>query len=150
MGLIKPGKKAPHFALIDQHSQLIELERLLETGPVVLVFYKQDFSPESTAQLLRWKEAAPEMKAQHIGLVALNAGEWEGHHQFDTQHGFPFPLVYDHLGRTAKKYGAIYFPVLWMREATFLISPGGFIQAHWPDRPLPETVLEKSTSVDSP
>ena len=63
MSLIEPGKKAPAFALKDQHGPAHRLSDY--TGrPVVLYFYPKDDTPGCTQQACEFEAQLPVFRAE--------------------------------------------------------------------------------------
>jgi peroxiredoxin len=127
MPLLKSGQPAPLFHLIDQRSHLVDLANALQQGPVLLLFYRRDFEPKTASILRQWKHWLETSKPddshlRRLQVIAISSDEWERHHQFANQLALPFPVLYDHLGKVAKRYGCQIIPVLWSREASFLIE----------------------------
>jgi thioredoxin-dependent peroxiredoxin len=133
MTILKPGQPAPLFHLIDQRSHLVDLEQALEKGPILLLFYRRDFEPKTASILRQWKHwlekntlEANNLEANNqnhnLQVFAISSDEWERHHQFANQLALPFAVLYDHLGKVAKRYGCQIIPVIWSRDASFLIN----------------------------
>ena len=128
MPLLKPGQPAPLFHLIDQRSHLVYLEQVLTKGPALLLFYRRNFEPKTASILRQWKhwlesrKNDAENETPGLQVIAISSDEWERHHQFANQLALPFPVLYDHLGKVAKRYGCQILPVIWSQEATFWVE----------------------------
>ncbi len=51
------GEEAPGFSGVDQYSQEVSLEGMLEEGEVVLIFYRGDWCPVCTRYLKRFQDS---------------------------------------------------------------------------------------------
>lgn len=125
--LLTTGTAAPDFNLLDQQGQLVSLETLKGKVRIIMVFYMRDFSSECTAQLGQLKDAYPQLQAHGVEVLGLNHGDWEKHRLFAEENTFPFPILYDHLTRTAKRYHALAIPVFRNRRTVYGIDLEGKI-----------------------
>jgi peroxiredoxin len=66
------GDKAPDFTLPDQLGRRVSLEERLETGPVVLVFYRGEWCPLCDVHLRALQRALPEFNAKGASVLAIS------------------------------------------------------------------------------
>jgi peroxiredoxin Q/BCP len=136
MPLIDPGKKAPAFALKDQHG---ETHRLSDyTGrPVVLYFYPKDDTPGCTQESCDFQALQPQLKPHKAIVLGVSILDEKSKARFAAKHGLTFPLLADPDHDVAEKYG------VWQQKSrygrtymgiartTYLIGPDGKVRERW-------------------
>lgn len=68
----KTGDLAPHVSLIDVNGDLVSLQHLWKSGPVVVVFYRGGWCPYCNLELRAWQSHLPELKMLGASLVAIS------------------------------------------------------------------------------
>lgn len=136
MPLIDPGKKAPSFALNDQHGRMHRLSDYAGR-PVVLYFYPKDDTPGCTKESCDFQASLPRLtpsKAAVLGISILNEASKA---KFADKYGLTFPLLADEDHAVAEKYG------VWQKKSrygrtymgiartTYLIGPDGKVVKRW-------------------
>lgn len=101
------GSKAPPFSLKDQNGETVDLERILSTTPVVLIFYPGDQTPGCTIQLCAIRDDWDDFEKAGIRVFGINPADAGSHAIFVKKHDFPFPLLVDEGRKVAKSYDAI-------------------------------------------
>ena len=166
---LKPGDKAPDFALPDSQNRIVRSEDLLALGPVILNFFRGRWCPYCVTELEAWRDHYQEVRSRGALLVAISP---QTNRQSDfavQQHALPFPLLRDERCAIAEKFGIAYtvspaqqrqytstlvnIPFIngepsWRLPlaATFVIGQNGIISyasvaADFRQRPEPEDVL---------
>lgn len=79
---------------------------------------------------------------QEIEILALNPGDWEQHRHLSDRHALPFPLLYDHLTRAARKYRAAALPGFINRRTVYGVDRQGKIRLAQRGMPKTGTLLE--------
>src|SRR5258708_13320266 len=69
---LKKGNYVDDFTLVDAHGKPVRLQKLLETGPVVISFYRGRWCPYCNIELRGLQRALPEIKALGASLVAIS------------------------------------------------------------------------------
>ena len=136
MSLIEPGKKAPAFALKDQHGTLHRLSDY--TGrPVVLYFYPKDDTPGCTQQACEFEAQLPVLEAAKAVVLGVSILDEKSKAKFARKHSLTFPLLADTQHEVSEKYG------VWQEKArygrkymgivrtTYLIDPTGKVAKRW-------------------
>ena len=99
------GDRAPAFELKNQAGQSIQLARLLEQGPVAVVFHRSaDWCPFCQKQLVALQAGLPELKAAGLQIVAVSYDSVEALERFAKKRGIEFGLLSDPDSRTIKAW----------------------------------------------
>jgi len=69
---LRPGDRAPEFALPDGLGGSVSLQERLSAGPVVLVFYRGEWCPYCNTYLRALQASLPEITAQGASLLAVS------------------------------------------------------------------------------
>ena len=89
------GDLIEDFALPDQEGEVRKLSQLLDSGPVVLLFYPAAMTPGCTAESCHFRDLAFEFKtagAQRVGISTDAVGKQK---QFAELNNFDYPLLAD-------------------------------------------------------
>jgi thioredoxin-dependent peroxiredoxin len=136
MPLIEPGKKAPAFALKDQHGNTHRLSDY-EGRPVILYFYPKDDTPGCTKESCEFQASLPKFKPSKAVVFGVSILDEKSKAKFANKHGLTFPLLADADHEVAEKYG------VWQQKSfmgrkfmgivrtTYLIGPDGKVIERW-------------------
>src|SRR5882724_10642201 len=92
--LLKPGSRAPDFALKTTPDQTVTLGELLGQ-PLILVFYPADWSPVCGDQLVLYNEVLPDFRRHNASIVGISVdGVW-CHMAYAKHNKLGFPLLSD-------------------------------------------------------
>ena len=133
MPLIEPGRKAPAFALKDQHGK-IHRSSDYEGRHVVLYFYPKDDTPGCTTQACEIRDRYDEFAGRDAVVLGISPDSVESHRKFRDKYGLPFRLLADTGHRVADAYGvwnqkSLYGRLLWgVERSSFLIDEHGRIE----------------------
>lgn len=72
---------------------------------VILLFYPGDFTPVCTKQFCSYSDRYEEMDRLDATIVGISAQSVERHHEFQSMHAIPVPLLADEDKHVAKAYG---------------------------------------------
>ena len=136
MPLIDPGKKAPAFALNDQHGQTHRLSAYARRS-VILYFYPKDDTPGCTKESCDFQASLPKFKRRDAAVLGVSILDEKSKARFAGKHGLTFPLLADADHAVAEKYG------VWQEKSrygrrymgivrtTYLIGPEGKVVERW-------------------
>jgi len=136
MSLIDPGKKAPAFALKDQHGKTHTLSDYAGR-PLVIYFYPKDDTPGCTKESCEFQAALPGLKRSKAAVLGVSILDEASKAKFAAKHGLTFPLLADADHEMAEKYGVWQEKSLYGRKfmgivrTTYLIGPDGKVQQRW-------------------
>lgn len=98
------GKKAPDFALKNQHGQVIALRDF--TGQrVVIYFYPKDNTPGCTVQACNLRDNYEAITQAGIKLIGVSADSEQSHRKFTDKFSLPFDLLADSDHQMMNDYG---------------------------------------------
>ena len=122
---IKPGDKAPEFALQGDDGKTYKLSDFNDQK-VVVYFYPKDNSPYCTKQACSLAKGYAPYRKHNIKVFGINHQSPKTHAQFKEKHNLPFTLLSDPSSEVAKAYGA-YSP-LFIKRITILIDNGKIVK----------------------
>lgn len=128
------GERAPDFTLPSTQGD-VTLSKLLETSPVLLVFYPGDDTPVCTKQLCNYRDNLGVFEGLGVQVVALNPQSLASHETFARKHSLPFPIASDEGGKVCKAYGAAGLFGM-TRRALVLVGRDGRVQWRRTDFPI--------------
>ena len=132
MPLIEPGKKAPAFALKDQHGNTHRLSDYAGRS-LILYFYPKDDTPGCTKESCDFQSSLPRLKPRNAAVLGVSILDEQSKAKFADKYGLTFPLLADADHEVAEKYGAWQQRSLYGRKfmgverSTFVIDKTGKI-----------------------
>jgi thioredoxin-dependent peroxiredoxin len=146
MPQLKPGDKAPAFALKDQRGATFKLSAF--KGQKVLVyFYPKADTPGCTTQSCNVRDARPNLSKLGVAAIGISPDQPEAQQKFDAKFSLGFPLLADTDHAVAEAYGvwgekSMYGKTyLGIVRSSFLIDEKGKIAHAWykvsPDETVP-------------
>ncbi len=136
MALIEPGRKAPAFALKDQHGTLHRLSEYAGR-PLVLYFYPKDDTPGCTQQACEFEARMPAFTKGKAAVLGVSILDEKSKAKFANKHGLTFPLLADPDHEVAEKYGVWQEKSRYGRKymgivrTTYLIDAEGKVAQRW-------------------
>jgi peroxiredoxin Q/BCP len=147
MPQLKPGDRAPEFALQDQQGQIVKLADF-KGKKVLLFFYPKALTSGCTKQACSVRDARSELADLGVAALGLSPDPIDLQKKFDTKHSLAFPLlsdpdhaVADAFGVWGEKsmYGKKYQGII---RSAFLIDETGSIMGAWykvsPEQTVPK------------
>ena len=136
MALIDPGKKAPAFALKDQHGKTHRLSDYAGRS-VVLYFYPKDDTPGCTKEACSFQDNLPKFNTGRAVVLGVSVLDEASKAKFAEKYELTFPLLADADHAVAEKYGVWQKKSLYGRSfmgivrTTYLIDPNGKVAERW-------------------
>ncbi len=125
--MLKPGDKAPSFALKDQNNHTVDSKELLGEGPIVLFFYPKAMTSGCTKESCHFRDLDSEFRAVGARPVGISADSVDRQLKFDSKHSLGFTLLSDPDRRVAGAFGVKRPGPLFNRRATFVIDTDGTV-----------------------
>jgi peroxiredoxin Q/BCP len=101
---LKPGDKAPAFALKDQHGKTVRLSQF-KGRKLVVYFYPKADTPGCTQQSCNLRDAMPDLTKLGVDVVGISPDAPAKQLKFDEKYGLGFPLLADEDHATATAWG---------------------------------------------
>jgi peroxiredoxin len=105
---LKENELAPDFTLPDALGQHVTLSRLLEQGPVVLVFYRGGWCPFCNMALRSYQKVLSEFKALGATLVAISPMLPDQTLSTVEKQQLTFPVLSDVGNQVARQFGLVF------------------------------------------
>jgi peroxiredoxin Q/BCP len=122
------GKKAPDFTLKDHKGGEVTFSKVSGDATTLLVFYPGDFTPVCTKQLCTYRDRDDDFKSYGVQILGISSNSPESHAKFAEAYNFPFLLLSDPKGQTAKEYDCTSFMMLGrVSRAVFIVNKKGVI-----------------------
>jgi len=90
-----PGEPMPSFVLPDENGRLVDLDGLLEKGPVALAFHRGHWCPYCRLNTLALAEVGKEAEAEGRQLVAIMPDKQKFTAALKSETKAPFPILTD-------------------------------------------------------
>ena len=105
---IKTGQIAPNFQLPNATGQRIELQALLQQGPVVVSFYRGQWCPYCNLELRALQQIVPELQALGTTLVAISPQTPDNSLSTVEKNELTFEVLSDMGNQVAREYGLVF------------------------------------------
>jgi len=102
------GDRAPDFVAYDQAGKQVELKKLLETGPVVLFFYRGKWCPVCSRYLNDYQDSIKMIVDQGFNVVAVTPETIDNVEQTVKVHNITFTVLYDCQEQIMKDYDVMF------------------------------------------
>jgi peroxiredoxin len=102
---MKVGDKAPAFRLKDSEGDLVSSSELLETGPLIISFYRGVWCPYCNIELQALQSALPEYRRLGASLVAISPQTQPNSRRAARENGLTFPILSDMRGEIGAAFG---------------------------------------------
>jgi peroxiredoxin len=105
---LRPGDTMPDFVLPNAEGELVFSDDLLESGPLVIAFYRGGWCPFCNATLAALQEVLPQIEATGATLVVLSPDTGEYVAALKHRLGLGFQVLSDVDNATGLRFGAVY------------------------------------------
>jgi peroxiredoxin len=92
---LKVGDKAPDFTGYDQAGKMVDSKKILESGPMVLFFYRGKWCPVCSRYLNNYQDSLNIIIDQGFNVVAITPESIENVEQTVKLHNLTFTVIYD-------------------------------------------------------
>jgi peroxiredoxin len=107
-GVLPIGAEAPTISLNDQQGNARHSEQLLESGPLVLTFYRGFWCPYCNADLAHLQQYVDEIKSLGATLLAVSPEKPEYSRKIISTQKLSFDILFDEQNELAAKFGLRY------------------------------------------
>ena len=105
---LKPGDKAPDFAGYDQNGNHVQSRKILESGPMLLFFYRGKWCPVCSRYLNDYQDSLNILTDIGVNVVAVTPESIENVEQTVKLHNLSFTVVYDCQEQIMKDYDVMF------------------------------------------
>jgi peroxiredoxin len=105
---LRPGDTAPNFVGYDQTGKQVELKKILETGPVILFFYRGKWCPVDSRYLNSYQDSLSILTDQGFNVVAITPESIENVEQTVRLHNLSFTVIYDCQEKIMEDYDVMF------------------------------------------
>lgn len=107
---LKPGTVAPGFSALDADSTVFSLEKALNEGPVVIIFYRGFWCPVCNKHLGQIQDSLRIIEEKGARVIAVSPEKPEYLDKMAEKTGAQFTLLYDEGYRIADAYDVTFKP----------------------------------------
>jgi len=136
--MLKIGRKAPAFSLLDQISTSTTLKQYIGKW-VLLYFYPKDDTPGCTKEACMIAEVYTDFKKLGVSVLGVSKDTPKSHLKFAAKYNLPFTLLSDPTMEMMDKYGALVMKKMYGKDVrgtnriSYLIDPAGKIAKVYPE-----------------
>ncbi|WP_269504743.1 peroxiredoxin-like family protein [Burkholderia sp. IMCC1007] len=105
---LKAGARAPVFELPNAEGRPVRLNELLETGPVVLAFYRGQWCPFCNLTLAALQRALPKIREAGATLVTVSPQTVQSTAATVKAGALDFPVLSDTGNHVARSFGLVF------------------------------------------
>jgi peroxiredoxin len=102
---LSAGDRAPAFTLPDPDGVEVSSTDLLNSGPLVVTFYRGVWCPYCNLDLQAIEATANDIRALGASLVAISPQSAVNSRRSQRENGLSFPILSDHAGTVANRFG---------------------------------------------
>jgi peroxiredoxin len=102
---LKVGDVAPTFTLTNAEGEVVSSAAMLESGPLVVTFYRGVWCPYCNIDLQAIEEVADEIRALGANLVSISMQTAANSLKSQRQNKLSYPILVDEGGKTADAFG---------------------------------------------
>src|SRR5258708_6295167 len=106
--ILPAGAIAPEFALKDSNGKLVRSADLLETGPLVIKFFRGRWCSYCVTELETWRDLYGQLRERGALFVAVSPQIERQSDFMANQHGLPFPVLSDPGNKVAEQFGLVW------------------------------------------
>ncbi|MES2967070.1 MAG: thioredoxin-dependent thiol peroxidase [Patescibacteria group bacterium] len=136
--MLKIGRKAPAFSLLDQDSVMHTLKHYAGKW-TLLYFYPKDDTPGCTKEACMIADVYNEFKKMKVSVIGVSKDTPKSHKKFAEKYTLPFTLLSDPTMEMMDKYGAFVEKQMYGKTVrgtnriSYLINPDGKIAKAYPN-----------------
>jgi peroxiredoxin len=105
---LKVGDKAPDFTGYDQTGKSVDSKKLLESGPMVLFFYRGKWCPVCSRYLNNYQDSLKIITDQGFNVIAITPESIENVEQTVKFHKLTFTVIYDCMEKIMKDFDVMF------------------------------------------
>lgn len=136
--MLKVGRKAPLFKLLDQDEKTQTLKESIGSW-IILYFYPKDDTPGCTTEACTITDIYKDFKRQGVIVFGVSKDTPKSHKKFAEKYSLPFRLLSDPTMEMMANYGAFNEKTMYGKivrgtnRITYIINPEGKIAKVYPE-----------------
>jgi peroxiredoxin Q/BCP len=136
--MLKIGRKAPAFSLLDQDGETHTLKQYAGQW-ILLYFYPKDDTPGCTKEACMIADVYKDFKRMKVNVLGVSKDNVKSHKKFAEKYSLPFTLLSDPSMEMMDKYGAFVVKKMYGKEVrgtnriSYLIGRDGKIAKAYPE-----------------
>lgn len=136
--MLKIGRRAPSFSLLDQDSVMHTLKQYAGKW-TLLYFYPKDDTPGCTKEACMIADVYKDFKRMKVSVIGVSKDTPKSHKKFAEKYTLPFTLLSDPTMEMMDKYGAFVEKQMYGKTVrgtnriSYLINPEGKIAKAYPN-----------------
>jgi peroxiredoxin len=105
---LQEGDTVPNFTLPNATGNTVQLQTLLQNGPVVISFYRGQWCPYCNLELRALQNALPDIKELGATLVTISPQTPDNSLSTQEKHNLDFEVLSDVGNQVARKFGLVF------------------------------------------
>jgi peroxiredoxin len=106
--MLKVGDRAPSIVLGDAKGETVDVDVLLEQGPVIVTFYRGGWCPFCNFELKAYQQILPEIAAAGASLVAISPEKPDETLSTAEKNALTFHVLSDVDQKVGRAFGLVY------------------------------------------
>jgi peroxiredoxin len=106
--VLKVGDRAPAIVLANAKGETVDVNALLQRGPVIVAFYRGGWCPYCNFELRAFQQVLPEIKAAGASLVAISPEKPDDTLSTAEKNALSFEVLSDVGQRVGRAFGLVY------------------------------------------
>jgi len=102
---VHAGDRAPEFKLRDSAGQTISSHAVLNSGPILIAFYRGGWCPYCTLDLRAIQAVAQELRSSGLSIFAISQQSERESRSTERMNDLSFPSLVDRGGKIARAFG---------------------------------------------
>lgn len=127
---LKVNTRAPGFSATDQNGDPYQLEKALQQGPVVLIFYRGHWCPVCNRHLGKLEEKLANITDMGASVVAVSPEKTENLKKTQEKTGASYTLLHDEDYKISNAYDVTFLPSAFTRIAYKVALGAEFTKAN--------------------
>jgi peroxiredoxin len=105
---LKAGDRAPAIVLANVKGEIVDVDTLLERGPVIVTFYRGGWCPYCNLELKAFQKILPDITAAGAALVAISPEKPDDALSTAEKNALSFEVLSDIGQKVGRAFGLVY------------------------------------------
>jgi len=104
MSKIEIGDQVPHFKLMNQNGNWIDIKSYIG-NPIIIYFYPKDDTPGCTREACAFRDEYSQFAEANVHVFGISDDTVSSHKKFKLKYNLPFDLLSDENNALRKSFG---------------------------------------------